>query len=429
MIKALRERCPAGTKLLAFKVDHSEGYKHLTTSLNLSPMLCFSHRGTVYRNLVMPFGYRPAAGFYQRFTSALQWCVRQEISASGPTDYEALTLLDDSLYVAAEADVYDVKAVVTQIHDEFNVKRNETKDRKEGTPASVFEWYGIIFDLEADTLSLPEAKRLKYLLFVLNALDSEALDRKTIEKLIGCLVWASVVVVPGRAFLFNLRAILRSKGFHRLPLSPEARAELRTWKGMLSGPPQQRPALTTSLHDKQRITIGQDAATSTGAGGALLLGNSLYVWSFRFPESIKTDDFLRQIRAMEFWAITTSVLAFRSHLVSKHIDVRTDSKSSDWVIKKLSSRKDIVTAHFLQRLMQSVARLNASIASTHVAGKLNVIPDIASRQGIPAVRSLIAAHAPHVQVIEVPVPRDAILLLREGLALKPDPSATAQDSK
>lgn len=114
--------------------------------------------------------------------------VRPEISASGPIDYEALTLLDDSLYVAAEAEVYDVKAVVTQAHDEFNVKRNETKDRKEGTPASVFEWYGIIFDLETDTLSLPEAKRLKYLLFVLNAPDSEALDRRTIEKLIGLRV-------------------------------------------------------------------------------------------------------------------------------------------------------------------------------------------------------------------------------------------------
>ena len=190
MIKALRERCPAGTKLLAFKVDHREGYKHLTISLKLSPVpcLCFSRRDTVYRNLVMPFCCRPAAGFYQRCTSALQWCVRQEIYASGPIDYEALTLLDDSLYVAAEAKVYKVKAVVTHIHDEFNVKRNETKDRNERTPAAIFERYGIIFDQEADTLSLAEAKRLKYLLFVLNAPDSEALDRRTIEKLIGLRV-------------------------------------------------------------------------------------------------------------------------------------------------------------------------------------------------------------------------------------------------
>lgn len=55
------------------------------------------------------------------------------------------------------------------------------------------------------------------------------------------------------------------------------------------------------------------------------------------------------------------------------------------VIKHDRSKNDPLTAFFLQRLVVKVAKLNASISSVHVAGEHNLIPGVASRQGIAAV--------------------------------------------
>lgn len=421
--RALADKKGPAANLQAFKVDHSESYKHLTNSLALTSMLCFIHRGIVYRNLILPFGYRPAAGYYQRFSSAIQWIVltTKPTTPDGKTiDFEALTLLDDSMYVAEARDIHHVKEVVIRIHKELNVTRNESKDKEEGQPSHIVIWYGILFDLRKSTMSLPERKRLEYSLKVLNALDSRALSRLELEKLIGVLQWSSVVVVPGRAFLFHLRTMLRNSNLRYNYITDLAREELEFWREVLTAESfRTRPALINSTNLKERIAIGQDAATSKGAGGALLIGKRLYIWSYMFTETqLIRPGFSKQIGSMEFWAIYTSVLVFEQFVSDKHIDVHTDSSSSDWVVNRVSSRRDIVTAHLLQHLMIKVAHINSSISSTHVSGDSNIIPDMASRQGAEAVISYMKKYRPDISVHVLQVPQTAKDTLNRALALR-----------
>ena len=48
--------------VVGFKIDHSQGYRHITLSSLLPACHCFKYGGQACMNLVMPFGARPFAG-------------------------------------------------------------------------------------------------------------------------------------------------------------------------------------------------------------------------------------------------------------------------------------------------------------------------------------------------------------------------------
>ena len=120
------------------------------TLLNLEQ----SYQSTILYLLLPKVSTTYCSLYVEQSNSPRQTKTGHPLKSSLGIDYEALTLLDDSPYVAAAESIHQVKAVVSTLHDEFRVNRNMDNDEQEGSLASCFEWCGILCDVEADTLSL-----------------------------------------------------------------------------------------------------------------------------------------------------------------------------------------------------------------------------------------------------------------------------------
>ena len=398
-------------QVVGFKVDHAEGYKHVTLSKLLAAMHCFQLDGKAYMNLVMPFGGRPFAGIYARITTAFQWAFQRHAKRTLPDiTFSMGTILDDSFYLTLQPVADALKTSVKAFHERWGLERNPAKDATEGTPSSSLIWYGIEFDLHSGTMTLPASKQHKYYTKVLELLDSVRVTPSELERVHGMLTWASAVITPGTAHLFHLRQHLSLT--RPFTLSPLAVFELEFWRAILvsSG-----STFSNSLFDKQQITIATDAAPAHGVGGALLTDDKLHIWSHLFSDSELTlPDFRLKVGALELFAILASFMVFAEFLKDKHVNVMTDSKSSEYIVNLRYSRKDPIAAFLLRDLLCRVARSNSSISAEHLPGHSNVIPDVLSRSGTAGLISLLQENGIDKQVKVHHLPKDALTSLHNA---------------
>ena len=387
------------SEVVGFKIDHAQGYRHVTLSALLAPLHCFQLNNVAYMNTVMCFGGRPFAGIYARLTNAFQWALQRSLAdgSNDPVPFVMGTIIDDSIYVTFKDEAAKLKAAAVSQHDRWGIQRNTKKDAAEGTPSSIVNWYGIDIDLITGTLSIPSKKKKKYLLKVLEALDARKLTWKELDKLHGMLSWASAVIVPGRSHLFHLRSLLASKAMPQL--STNATFELHFWKGVLES---DTTIFSNSIAPKERISLVSDAAPSRGVGGAYLRDNELHVWAYEFTDEMKQwPEFSRQVGALEFFGILCNVVIFADFIEGKHVDALTDSKSSEATVNLKYARKDKAAATMLRELLIKVSQLNSSISATHIPGEAeNAIADTLSRHGIQGLIQLIQHSDPNISIIQ-----------------------------
>ena len=172
------------------------------------------------------------------------------------------------------------------MHARVNITRNLDKDADEGQPSACVTWYGMDFDLDADSSSLPQPKLDKYRFDVLRGLDSVSVPKHEPQSLIGEVVWASVIMLNRRPFLCNLRQTMRKNSAGRLPIDQLCREELSVWNDILLVS-LSRDSFSNPLRYKESLVIGQDAAASEGAGSILLFLDCAIVGSYKFTPADK----------------------------------------------------------------------------------------------------------------------------------------------
>lgn len=190
--------------------------------------------------------------------------------------------------------------------------------------ASFFVYIGFLWDLVAKTVSLPAAKKEKYLRKLEEWVLGLKRSKADAESLIGTLNHVTLVVPEGRSYMISLckfRATFKNdqRPFARHTVSHTLHEDLTWWRNKLSqdyvGMDIIRPPepLTTSIY--------VDASTSWGIG--LILDGKWLAWEFK--NGWRTDG--REIGWGEMVAIELAVHTLVAGKVANaHVVIRSDNQ-------------------------------------------------------------------------------------------------------
>ena len=173
----------------------------------------------------------------------------------------------------ATAFPYDFKEI-DQVTNPLGIPWERSKDVAFSTKIIFvgFEW-----DLESKTVSLPEAKRGKYLTAIEEWGQKSSYTLEDTRKLYSKLLYSCHIIPHGRAYLTNFEKMMGT--FHERPFTPRhapkaLREDLTWWRKVLT-----RPTLSRTIPGNRHIhdTDGfSDASSSTGLG--ITLGLRWRTW-------------------------------------------------------------------------------------------------------------------------------------------------------
>ncbi|KAL1942665.1 hypothetical protein VTO73DRAFT_4905 [Trametes versicolor] len=148
---------------------------------------------------------------------------------------------------------------------------------------------GFAWDLPAKTVSLPEAKRVKYLGRTCDALEmaqggARRMDLKTVEKLNGTLAHCAFVYPRGRTYLAGLCSFLAAFSSEHVPRYPPKSviSDLRWWKETLERPSARRSLVPRGARCDPDIWV--DASSDWGIG--IVIGQEWDAWRWGVPYEV-----------------------------------------------------------------------------------------------------------------------------------------------
>jgi hypothetical protein len=236
---------------------------------------------------------------------------------------------------------------------------------------------GILFDLDANTVSLPKAK-LQVLLHLLDDwFNRERATDRDLASLAGKLLWAARVVQPGRLFLNRVLATKRwaSTCPAAIYLDPSFKADINWWRTSLIS------CNGISFLDHQSTAlVSMDASGSGWFGGTPGLAGVNHdtgQW-FACPppqdlldEHISTYELLCHLLCMRLWGTSWSGTQVRG---------LSDSTPCVFLLKNGRSRVDIrlrMSRTFASLLLARGCHWEPVYINTHD----NIMPDALSRLG------------------------------------------------
>lgn len=163
---------------------------------------------------------------------------------------------------------------IDRISEELGIPWEKTKDIPFG---SVFPFIGFSWDLEHSTVSIPQAKKEKYLLAITQWEARHTHTLSEVQQLYGKLLHACSVVPSGRAYLTTLERFMAN--FSDSPFMPRTPprgtpSDLHWWKITLKQPTLARPIPGPSFIDNQAAY--SDASSEVGIG--VTIGNRWRAW-------------------------------------------------------------------------------------------------------------------------------------------------------
>jgi hypothetical protein len=238
-----------------------------------------------------------------------------------------------------------------------------------------------MYDLPAQVLRLPRARRLKYMEQIRLLLDPlcTSCTRKEAEQLIGRLQFATAVVTYGQLRLRALRNALRHVPEHgRVRISAQIRSDLQWWYDRL----QEKPCLRfrwVVMRNVARADVPglrrawSDASTKFGAGG--FVGHDFWQCTW---EAAPIDSIDKSINWMEVVAGCVMVLTFAPGLRGQHLILKMDNMAAVCMV----NARDAKHAHFLAPLRDAFncARLfEVFLTAQYVDTHTNIVGDTLSR--------------------------------------------------
>jgi hypothetical protein len=303
------------------------------------------------------------------FSDALQAFARTERPELVLTHY-----VDDFLGIAATRDMAQAtQDTITALADKLGLPMAPTKHKG---PDTIMDYLGILIDCDSQTLRLPPGKQREILELIETALAATWLLKATLEKLVGKLNFACKAVPSGRPLMQSLFiALQQSRAARKLRLRPVAHSDLESWHFMLRQWSGVARLMPTRPIEASAIGWATDASGSIGYGaimGGQWMANR---WS---QEQAK-----HSITYKELYAVVVSAHTWDENLAGRHVILECDNEAVVRCINKMGA-KDKDVRLLLRELLLILARIGAKISARHVAGKLNVLPDLLSRGKIGA---------------------------------------------
>jgi len=370
------------------KLDLKSAYR----SVNLHPSnfpltgLCWRFHGeenvTYLYDSKLPFGASKSPRIFQTLSAAVCRIMKARFNI------DVIAYIDDFLVVCDKFEqcAGALQQLVTVIR-ELGFSINWTK--VDG-PAQNIVFLGIVINTVAGTLALPAGKLGDLQRQLEDFSHRKRASKKQLERLIGRLSWASMVIQGGRTFLrrvLDLKNSLNSASA-KCELTSEFQADIGWWLNFLidfNG--------TTCFLDSRPIRTVSTDACNAGAGG-YFNGDFFYTnWKTDMPEVCDMH-----INIKETLSIVLAACRWCAVWKNKRVIIKTDNKTARAFINKGSCKIPFVMT-WLRHFWWLKATFNFSVRAVYIPGHENVVADAISRLHEPGRLSDVFNMLPNLQLL------------------------------
>ena len=239
---------------------------------------------------------------------------------------------------------------------------------------------------------LPQEKISLYTNKLSDLMRSRTVKLKEMQSVIGCLQFATLIILQGKAFTRRLidTTIGVKKPFHYVTVNVEARADIRMWYLFFKYHNGKTLFLSTTKHSSLSLNLFTDASKMACAA---TFGKKWFV--IEFPDDWKT----KNIAFLEFYPIIVPIQIFGIEMANKYVNFSCDNQAIVCLINKQTC-KDPEIMKLTRHLVLTAMQYNIKFTATHVPGKLNYLADALSR--LQATPHLLVNYGMQLQPVAVP---------------------------
>ena len=353
------------------KVDIKSAYRHVPlhpsqfNATGLKYRFSGDSKFTYFYDTRLMFGASESVGTFHRITqSVVRMMYRRGFRST-------ICYLDDFLIL--EKSETRCKLALDTLLKLLQTLGFEINGKKLVTPTQRITFLGIVIDMNTYQLYIPHDKLTEIKQSIYYWLHQSKASKRQLQSIIGKVAWGAKCVKAIRPILrslIDLQTLLKHPS-HRIRLSSYVKANLRffyDWCVSFNGVP--------FCPGKQRLqpdaTVYCDSSSS--AAGAFYHKDFLYcAWPADFPLLNHQPIFIKELCAI--------LLAFHRwpyHWRNKRVQICTDNKAAEWVIRKGLSKHSVANA-IVQEILWISAMFNITISVTYIPSENNCIADAISR--------------------------------------------------
>ena len=381
------------------KSDMSMAFRHVPLKKRDWPLLIMMAKhpesGVVYYFVekCLSFGCSISCKIFQDISDAIAAMVKYR------TQQDLINYLDDFFFAAAIKVWCDWQ--MQQFLDVCSEIQFPVSLEKPFWGTTILVFLGLLINTEKQVICIPVDKVLKTLEKIQHLLSKKNRKAtvKQIQELCGMLNFLCKCVVPGRAFLMRLYALVSSKlkPHHHIAMTSETRADLKIWETFLNYPGIFcRPFIDHQPIVATDIDMYSDATRNFSLGFGAICGSD-WMWSNwdrQFMEKAQPS-----IAYLELWALTAGVLRWIHRFENRRIFLFCDNKTARDIVNSASSK--CKNNMVLVRLITLKSMLhNVRVYVKYVPSKENKISDALSRNDWIKFKQ----NGPHMNEISTEIP-------------------------
>ena len=346
------------------------------------PLVAFIWRCEIYFFIKLMFGLRNSGYQAQRLSEAIAW-IHQRLGLETDLEalYNSLVYVDDF----GGCETTELRAVQSSeaLHRLLRDLGLEESLKKEHKPSNLMPFLGVNFDTNRLEMSVPPEKLEEVREEVSLWERKSTATKRTLQQLLGKLMWVSKCVKFSRPFMGRLLGQLKS--MHLLPtnkkalLSDACKLDVKWWARFLrrfNGVEMMFPddPLLLSLED-----LG-DVGAHINCGDAQMMGGGSYYgdeyWSRPFPTWLQDPQIF--IHLKEFWVVLVSAWLWGDEWRGKLVYIFCDN---DAVVETLVKEKpkDTRMQELLREFLYVVCVKGFTPAFRKISSKDNKEADFISR--------------------------------------------------
>lgn len=344
-----------------WKADLRRAYRQLRADPLDAPLLGMKVGADIYIDLCPPFGCRSSAAICQKMANALVYIMNNK-------GYYLLAYLDD--FGACYASKEDAQASFHAFLDLTSQLGLHLAKEKSVPPAQEIEWLGYKVNSKDMSISISAAKLCDTLNDCKGWLNKSRVDKRTVQAIVGRLVYISNCIRPGRKFTSRILATLRAMGDRQwTTLSDEFKADLLWFTSYA----ERANGIFLINPCRPQFDIECDASLQ-GAGG----NSDTHYYQWDFTEAHKKN--YTAIHHLEAINVLVAIRTLGPSRTSRpsNIVVWTDNSASAWALQT-GRTKDSVLAACAREIWLIASMGNHDITVRHKSGSDIPLADALSR--------------------------------------------------
>ena len=317
----------------------------------------------VFRSLQM--GCASSPKIYTEFADAVEYiCVNKNKDIAFLNGIQQLRHYIDDFFGACPT-LEQAEKLYKSIIKTFEELGIPTRPHKCFAPYTKHKILGWLYDTINRMVGMLEKKRLELLESVKRHIATKKSDKKSLEKTIGRMQNAALVIFPGKAFVRRLEAVLHLTKFEYnvpIPLSPFVIEDLKWWKNVLSKPDLCKISFDLVLKHPSDgdYKLFSDASSEIGGGGYIVDSNNKVIVRFQVNWKDTILDKLKlyrvvDIELLELLMSIVGVLFMSNKLKNKTITIYNDNPGAAGAIRTKAPRLYRLDLQYLIRYLAALA--------------------------------------------------------------------------